>query len=38
MRSNTPEPSRLPLEFTDDLDYTTIIKFAEPLAGLRGSG
>jgi hypothetical protein len=32
------EPKRrLPLEFMDDLSYTTIIEFAEPLAGRRGS-
>ncbi len=28
---------RLPLEFMDGLDYTTIIEFAEPLARRRGS-
>jgi len=28
---------RLPLEFMDGLSYTTIIEFAESLAGRRGS-
>jgi hypothetical protein len=28
---------RLPIKFMDGLDYTTIIEFAEPLAGRRGS-
>ena len=28
---------RLPLEFMDGLSYTTIIEFAEPLTGRRGS-
>ena len=28
---------RLPLEFMDDLGYTTIIEPAEPLAGRRDS-
>ena len=28
---------RLPLEFMDDLGYTTIIEFAESLARRRGS-
>jgi hypothetical protein len=28
---------RLPLEFMDGLSWTTIIEFAEPLAGRRGS-
>jgi hypothetical protein len=28
---------RRPLEFMDGLSYTTIIEFAEPLAGRRGS-
>jgi len=28
---------RLPLEFMDDLSYTTIIELAEPFARRRGS-
>jgi len=38
-RSLTPRWSqrRLPLEFMDDLSYTTIIELAEPLARRRGS-
>ena len=38
-RGLTPRWSqrRLPLEFMDGLSYTTIIEFAEPLAGRRGS-
>ena len=34
---NTALERRLPLEFMDGLSYTTVIEFAEPLAGQRGS-
>ena len=35
--NNALEPTPTAIEFMNDLSYTTIIEFAEPLAGRRGS-